>query len=443
MSDASFMVFWEKVRRDFVLAVRSLWLHKLRAALSVLGIVIGTAAVISIMAFGEGSMQDALNDIKRMGATNIIVSSVKPSEEMASQRTSFIATYGLKYLDYERFKIYDSVVGIVPMRIFQQKVRRLERSHSGYVVGTTAHYQNVNQIKLVSGRFLIDADEAEPEGEGEGEGDDLGLRNVVVLGSEVCETLFPFEDPIGKTIVLNNHNFVVVGVLAERSPIAASGGVGSKEGFNSDVYIPLRTCRGRYGERIFTRSAGQRGGEEVQLHQITVTVAEMDQVRGVGESIRDLLEQTHPKRDWSVFIPLDRLEEAERASARYTLLMAAIAFISLAVGGIGIMNIMVATVSERTREIGIRRALGAKRRDITLQFLIEAVVQTTVGGIIGVVIGLAVVFGLPLVANIPLKLHVLSLFLSVGVSIGVGVGFGLYPALRASALDPIEALRHE
>src|SRR5437867_3200927 len=156
---------WVKARRSFVLAVKSLWLHKLRAALSVLGIVIGTAAVISLMAFGEGSMQDALEDIKRMGATNIIITSEKPAEESASSKTSFIATYGLKYDDYDRLQVYDDVVGVVPMRIFDQKIRRLERSFPGKVVGTSAHYQNVNRIKLAAGRFLIDADEAEAEGD--------------------------------------------------------------------------------------------------------------------------------------------------------------------------------------------------------------------------------------------------------------------------------------
>jgi len=441
--DSSFGVFWEKVRRDFVLAVKSLWLHKLRAALSVLGIVIGTAAVISLMAFGEGNMQDALEDIRRMGATNIIIRSVKPSEESVSQRTSFIANYGLTYGDFERFQVYDSVVGSVPMRIFEQKVRRLEHSLTGRVVGTTADYQKVNQIKMALGRFLMDADESEAEAVG----DDSALRNVVVLGSTVAETLFPFENPLGKSIVLNNHHFVVVGVLADRMPTGASGATGG-EVFNRDVYIPLSTCRARYGSRVFFRTAGQRGGEQVELHQITLTIADMDHVRGVGEAVRDLLERTHPKKDWTVTIPLDRLEEAERARARGTLMLVMIAGISLLVGGIGIMNIMVATVTERTREIGIRRALGAKRRDITIQFLIEAVVQTTLGGMIGVLMGLAVVFGVPFVAGwfdwvIPAKLHVLSIFLSVAVSIFVGVLFGWYPALRASSLDPIEALRHE
>jgi putative ABC transport system permease protein len=177
-------------------------------------------------------------------------------------------------------------------------------------------------------------------------------------------------------------------------------------------------------------------------------VDDTEHVRPTGEVVRGLLER-HVKADWAVTVPLDRLEEAERAKNRYKMLLVLIASISLVVGGIGIMNIMLATVTERTREIGIRRALGAKRRDITMQFLIEAVVQTTVGGLFGVIIGLGLVYAAPPLAqwiakaSLPAQIHVPSIFLSLAVSITVGVLFGWYPARRAALLDPIEALRHE
>ncbi|MCI0638230.1 MAG: ABC transporter permease [Gemmataceae bacterium] len=444
-SDSPLLVLWDKCCRLMVLALRSLWLHKLRASLSVLGIIIGTAAVISLMAFGEGSMHDALEDIKRQGATNIIVRSIKPPDDGSSQRRSFTVTYGLTYADFERFQMVSSVIGSVPMRIVDpQEIRRMQYMHRGRVVGTTAAYQNINKIQLVMGRFLVDADEEE------GDGDDVGMRNVCVLGSDVAEAMFPFESPLGQTVVLNKHLFVVVGVLAERMPTGAVGGSSvSAEEFNNDVYIPLRTCRGRYGERIYIRQSGARSGEQVELHQVTLTVTDMDQVRTTGDAVRDLLERNHLKKDWGVTVPLDRLEAAERQKQRFTVLLVFIASISLFVGGIGIMNIMLATVTERTREIGIRRALGAKRRDITFQFLIEAIVQTSVGGLFGVLLGLGIVYGVPYAAeqffnsHLPAKLHVLSIFLSLGVSICVGVLFGWYPAQRASRLDPIEALRHE
>jgi len=241
----------------------------------------------------------------------------------------------------------------------------------------------------------------------------------------------------------------VVGVLKDRTPAGNSGGSQASEDFNNDIYIPLQTCKVRFGERIMIRQSGSFSGEQVQLSQVTLTVSDMDKVRPAGEVVRALLEQYHGKNDWALTVPLDRLEEAERAKARYTALLAVIALISLLVGGIGIMNIMLATVTERTREIGIRRALGAKRRDITLQFLIEAVVQTSVGGLTGLALGLMAVLSFPPLwhwltgTRWPAVVNVPSIFLSLGVSVGVGVAFGLYPAWRAAQLDPIEALRHE
>jgi putative ABC transport system permease protein len=435
-----FLLFWDKSRRSFALAVRSLWLHKLRSFLSVLGIIIGTGAVITLMAFGEGNMQDALEDIKRQGATNVIIKSVKPTDDSSSQRRSMTATYGLTYADYDQFLQLDSIVSSVPMRYFPQEVRSLHRMVIGRVVGTTPAYQNVNRIEMVKGRFLLDSDEVDKPG------DDNEMRNVVVLGSDIAESLFPFQDAVGQSIVLNRHQFVVVGVLKDRSPLT-TGGVA--EDFNIDVYIPLSTCRGRYGEKIFIRQSGSRSGEQVELHQVTLTISEMSKVRDAGRVITDQLERSHFKKDWSVTVPLDRLEEAERARNRGLMLLFFIASISLTVGGIGIMNIMLATVTERTREIGIRRALGAKRADITMQFLIEAIVQTSVGGVVGALIGISVVFIAPWLSaamfgkNLPAVLNLEPILLAMSVAIMVGVAAGLYPAFRASRLDPIEALRHD
>jgi putative ABC transport system permease protein len=429
------MASWDKLSRSLVLAARSLWLHKLRAILSVLGIIIGTAAVISLMGFGEGSMQDALEDIARQGATNVIVRSVKPPDEASSTRRSFIATYGLTTKDYEKFQMIGTVIRHVPMRIFQQEVRRLEKKQTGRVVATMARYAEVNKFDMAVGRFLTDYDNDQ-------------MANVAVLGSEIADNLFPFESPIGRSIIINKNEYRVEGVISERMPTGGTGGSQAAEEFNNDVYIPLRTCQGRFGERIFNKQSGSFSGEQCELHQVTLTVTEMDKVRGVGKAIEALLKKDHSKKDWAVTVPLDRLEEAERARARYTVLLFWIALISLLVGGIGIMNIMLATVTERTREIGVRRALGAKRRDIITQFLVEAVVQTGIGGLVGILAGIAIVFGIPLAARLfdtklPAMLNVPSIFISVAASIIVGVGFGLYPAWRASRLDPIEALRHE
>jgi putative ABC transport system permease protein len=433
-----------KFSRSVSLALRSLWLHKLRSTLSVLGIIIGNLAVITLMAFGEGSKQEALDAIRRLGATSIVVRSVKPPDESSTGRRSFILAYGLLNEDYQRMLTLPDISHSVRMRVFPQEIRRAEKLFNGRLVGTTPDYALVNKIELSSGRFLTEKDE-------------YYMENVCVLGADTADYLFPYENPLGQTINLGSQYYRVVGVMKDRMPTGGTGGSLAAETFNTDVYIPLNTCNARYGEAVIIRQSGSFNGEKVQLHQVTLTLdttidtpAGRDKVRATGKLIQEMLEKSHfPKKDFAVTVPLDRLEQAEETQASYTRLLAVIASISLLVGGIGIMNIMLATVTERTREIGIRRALGAKRRDITMQFLIESVVQTSMGGASGVLFGLIVIFaGPPLYArlvngHLTAQLHPWSIPLSLSVSIGVGVLFGLYPAYRAAQLDPIEALRHE
>jgi putative ABC transport system permease protein len=432
-----------KLRRNTALAFRSLWLHKLRTFLSILGIIIGVASVISLLAFGKGSMKEALDAIKRQGATNIIARSQKPPDDSATASRSFVANYGLTNRDYEKFQTISVISRHVPMRVFPREISRLRWRHNGRLVATTPEYMDVNKLELSAGRFLLKEDE------------DL-FRNVAVLGAATADKLFPFDDPLGQTIVLGSHDFLVVGIIKERMPTGGSGGSQAAEDFNNDVYIPLSTSRRRLGEIIYQRTTGSRAAERVELSQVTMTVdanvdnpEERKKVKAAGELIKEILERSHNKKDWAVTIPLDQLEQAEDTERNFERLLALIASISLLVGGIGIMNIMLATVTERTREIGIRRALGAKRRDIVFQFLIEAVVQTSIGGLLGIAGGIGIVYGVPAVAkwwdgsSIPAVLQIKPMIYSFFVAAGIGVVFGLYPAWRAAQLDPIEALRHE
>jgi putative ABC transport system permease protein len=433
---------WAKLKRSVSLAVKSLWLHKLRSVLSVLGIIIGIASVIALMAFGEGSMQDALDDIKRQGATNIIVRSIKPPDDSASSQRNFVTSYGLVKKDLDRIETLGSaIVRMVPLRIFPSEIRYLERTLDARVIGTIPAYAEVHKFELAGGRFLTDTDERD-------------RTNYCVLGSEAADRLFPFEDPLGKAIQFRSYDFIVIGVIRERMPTGGTGGSQAAEEFNKDIYVPFSTTVARFGRVIMTRTSGSRSAEQVEYNQVTLTVSDIEKVRPLGEAIKAILDQEHAgKKDWVVTIPLDRLEEAERAKTRFMVLMVMIAGISLVVGGIGIMNIMLATVTERTREIGIRRALGAKQRDIVMQFLVEAVVQTTLGGLLGAIAGIAFVYAFPpawdLVRGwfeappVLAKLHYTSIFVSILVSFFVGVLSGLYPAWRASRLDPIEALRHD
>ena len=294
------LLYWDKGRRSLILAVRSLWLHKMRAFLSVLGIIIGTGAVIALMAFGEGSMQEALNDIRKLGATNIIVRSVKPPENSATGGRSRVAMYGLTPADYDRFAVLEeggTITRMVPMRIFPQEMRRLNMVFTGRAVGTTAAYAEVNELPLAMGRFL------RPE-------DNDKTDNVAVLGCRVAEGLFPYENPLGQTLKLGQSEYKVVGVLKNRTPIGDSGGQ-VMDDYNNDVYIPLTTCNEHFGATITYRQAGSFQREQVALSQVTLTVSDIDRVRATGDMIKDILAQ-HPKTDWVVSVPLDKLEAAEQ-----------------------------------------------------------------------------------------------------------------------------------
>ena len=365
----------DKGRRTVVLALRSLWLHKVRTMLSILGIIIGTAAVISLMSFGEGSMQDALEDIKSLGATNIIVRSDKPPDDISTQTRSFVARYGITQKDYELFGTIPTVIRMVPMRIFPKPVYHDQYMWNSRIVATTPEYSEINKVPVASGRFLVDKDSEE-------------MQNVCVLGSNAAAKLFPLDSPIDRAVLIDKFSYVVVGVVAERMPTGGSGGSQAAEDFNNDVYIPLGTAEGRFGKTVFLRQSGSRSGEQVEYSQVTLTVGDTEEVRAAGEAIKTILDK-HPRKDTQVTVPLDILEKAEREKARMTMLLGVIAAISLVVGGIGIMNIMLATVTERTREIGIRRALGATRHHIVWQFLVETGVLSSFGGLIGVALGVS------------------------------------------------------
>ena len=271
-----------KLRRSVSLAIKSLWLHKLRSFLSVLGIIIGTCSVIALMSFGEGSMQDALDDIKRQGATNIIVRSVKPPDDSTTASKGFVSIYGLTRDDLTQFSTFGGVVGrVVPMRVFPTEARYLERIvGNARVIATVPDYLIVNKLEMARGRFLI-------------ENDDTDLENYCVLGAEAADRLFPYENPVGQTVGLRNHFFKVVGVVKERTPTGGAGGSQAAEDYNRDIYIPIRTSRRRFGEIISTRTSGARVNEKVDISQVTLTVnAEVDtpdgraKVQAVGNEIK-------------------------------------------------------------------------------------------------------------------------------------------------------------
>jgi putative ABC transport system permease protein len=423
-----------RVWRALKLGMKSLLLHKLRSGLTVLGIVFGVAAVISMLAIAEGSSRDALERIRVLGATNVIVRSVKPSDEAQATagRPSRILNYGLKYDDYERImETVPTIKKVLPIREIRKGIRRLQYNMDGRVVGTTADYAEFNLLEMDRGRFLTAADNEK-------------YQNYAVLAATTAKTLFPYEDPIGEAVKLGTDYYTVVGVTKEKQSSAGIGTSLAAQEFNKDVYIPLNTCKVRFGEKIVNSRSGSMEAEETQLSQITLQVGSMEQVRPSVPIIRAAYEPWHPRKDVEMTVPYDLLEAAQQTARTYSIILGTIAAISLLVGGIGIMNIMLATVTERTREIGIRRALGAKRRDIIQQFLIETIVLSGVGGVLGVTLGITIPqIIVYFIADQKAIVTIESVLLAFSISVGIGILFGIYPARRAALMDPIEALRHE
>jgi putative ABC transport system permease protein len=251
---------------------------------------------------------------------------------------------------------------------------------------------------------------------------------------------------LGSHVRIGSSYFKVIGIMAPRSKHAELSGSPDKSdgaGALERMYIPLSTTRTHYGEVLRRERSGSYEAERVELHEVTVQVADPDQVMDVADSIKALLEHTHKKVDYAIVIPLELLKRAEQTKRIFNVVLGSIAAISLLVGGIGIMNIMLASVTERTREIGIRRALGAKRRDIIVQFLVETVMLSGAGGIVGVALGLSIPHLVTFFSGMTTIVVLWSPVLAFGISAFVGVVFGIYPALRAAEMDPVEALRHE
>lgn len=451
------------------IGVYSLLLHKLRTFLAMLGIMIGITAVIWLVAGGEGVSYQAQKQLADLGATNVIIRSVKPAAGGSSGGGGIqFLEYGLLRDDLQRLHAIlgpERVEQIVPMRYFNCEFRFGGRSIEGRLVGCTKEYLELNRLTIDRGRFISDTDNTT-----------FPPENFCVLGDGITRALFPLENPVAadrsiEILSANKYEFYrVIGTTLSRSPTAAIGGSLESQDFNRDVYIPIETLWARIGDAVNTSRSGGIEGEVVELNQITLTVKSGEdreqtaqKVEQISELVRTLIDKNHAKKqDAAIIVPQELLRQAELLSLMFRVLSFVIGSISLIVGGIGIMNIMLATVTERIREIGIRRALGAKRRDIIAQFLVESIVLTTVGGFFGVLCGAAVmpffnaVKGAlkffspstyealpPAIAELQPIISPTSVFVSFAVAVAVGVGFGLYPAYRAARMDPIEALRHE
>ena len=418
------------------LGIKSLLLHKLRSALTMLGIIFGVCSVIAMLAIGEGASYEAQEAIKRLGSNNIIIRSLKPAEEAnesGSSTRSFTLEYGLTYDDGARLQsTIPGVERVLPLRIIRENVRFSRNFIPCQVIGTLPFYPELVGTDIIRGRFLSETDEKHH-------------NNVCALTTSLASRLFPYQDPMDQAIRVGQVYYQVIGLVREKNTSEQRTQSGEVEGepLDNNIYIPLSTSRVRFGETLIRRSAGSFESEKVELHQITVKMRDTAAVESADPQIKTLLNRFHGQNDYEVIVPLQLLRQSEQTKRIFNIVLGSIAAISLIVGGIGIMNIMLATVTERTREIGVRRALGAKRKDITAQFLVETVVLSLGGGLLGVIIGIMVPIAVSQLANMKTIITPWSVLLAFGISGAVGIVFGLYPASAAAELDPIEALRHE
>ena len=417
-----------KIMRNVSLGIKTLMLHKLRSFLTMLGVVFGVGSVIAMLAVGEGASQEALDQIRKLGSRNIIISAMKPSDDDAQSTThSFLSVYGLLYEDELRIReTFEAVERTVPVKMVRKEGRLGARSLELRIVGTTANWFELVSRPVIAGRVLSPQDID-------------GRTNTVVLTEYGARRLLATEQTIGKTLRIGGNYYQVVGIV--RNETAKSGQQLPDQ--EVDAYIPINLAKEHYGDVTTRRTSGSFVREQVELHTLIVQVFGEEDVVPVAAGIEAMLKRFHKKVDYRMSVPLALLHQAEASKRMFNIVLASIAGIGLLVGGIGIMNIMLASVTERTREIGIRRAIGAKRRQIVGQFLIETVVLSTVGGLIGIGLGLFVPKIITYFTQMPTIVPMYSLVLSVGISMFVGIVFGLYPAFRAATLDPIEALRHE
>lgn len=392
------------------LGLRSLLLHKLRSTLSILGVVFGVAAVVSMSSVGEGARREALEQVGALGIDSVTLRGRPPKGPPTGE--------GLRLRDAEAVqRVVPNLVAVAALREASLPAEAAGRAAEATVVGTTPAYQAAARLRLSSGRFLSALDMQD-------------AKRVAVLGASVAAALFPLGHSRGERVSVGGDWFDVVGVLEGRAHPRRPGPIRTRD-VNRALFVPL--------------PALDRGGNTPpdSVDEIVIRVADARDVTASAEAARAVVGRTSGGAPFEVIVPREILRQKERTQRIFNVVTGAIAAISLLVGGIGIMNIMLAGVAERTPEVGVRRALGATQRDIAAQFLVESSLLTTAGGVIGLILGVAGSAVIQRLAGWPTALSLLMLPAALLTALAVGIGFGLYPAWRAAHLQPMEALRHE
>jgi putative ABC transport system permease protein len=430
--------------------------NKLRASLTSLGILFGVASVIAMLAIGNGAEQEILAQMKLLGANNIVITPIVEQKEGAVEKDPKKASKrfspGLTWLDAQAIKtVIPDVTNTSSEVVINTVITREGRHRSGKIVGVDSSYFSVMNLKLDRGSRFTRRHFS-------------GVSQVAVIGPSVAKRFFTTQDPVGNKIKVGNEWLTVIGVLEDRRVSEkAVKDLGIRDA-NMDVYVPLPTMLRRYRDRsqltqtemelaarAFTETDSSETDEQRaekrnphQLDKIIVQVDNSEKVGAVADVVRRMLQRRHNDvTDFEIMVPELLLKQEQRTKAIFNVVLGAIASISLVVGGIGIMNIMLASILERIKEIGVRRAMGATQKDVLWQFLSEAVMISLAGGIAGIIVGGLLSYGIEKFAKISTIVSPESVAVAFGVSMAVGLVFGIVPASRAAKQDPIVCLRYE
>jgi len=414
-------------------ALRNLGRHKLRSFLTALGIIFGVASVMSMISTGEGARRAILDQISELGIRNIIINARKPPAEQNVQQdeTSYTLEYGLTFHDARQIEAtLPTIVEVLQVHDVEQWIWFKSRRIQAKVRGVTPEYFARLNLQPWLGRALTEQDGAT-------------RQRVCVVRSKLLRDARYVGDPLKLDLKLGSEYYRVVGVLEDgefQSPNKLALGIDDRA---LEVYVPFETVLSRVGVQSSTRSSGSYESSRVELHQLLCVVDREENVLDAARGVQAILDKFHPKKDYEVTVPMELLESRRKTQRVFDIVLPIVAGVSLLVGGIGILNIMLASITERTREIGIRRALGATGADITAQFLVETVTLSSIGGLLGIALGAAGVSLLRRLTEWDAVITPGAVGLSLGVSCLTGIVFGLYPARKAAQMEPIQALRHE
>jgi putative ABC transport system permease protein len=386
----------------YKMAIKSIRNNKVRSFLTMLGVIIGVSSVITAVAFAQGSTKSVTDSISQLGTNLIQINIVGRNSNR-----------NLSYDDLKKFSEENSkeIAAVAPQSTSNGTVKYLTKNTETSIIGTSPEYEIIKSVHVQSGRFILDMDVDY-------------LQKVALVGTAVVNELFEGKNPIGQSIKINGQLFKVVGVLEERDG-------GQDQSQDDQIIIPI--------------TVAQRLMQSATIRNFSIQATSPETIDSAMEKLNALLYKVYKdEKTYRVFNQAETLSTLNDVTASMTAVLAGIAAISLIVGGIGIMNIMLVSVTERTREIGIRKAIGAKRKNILIQFLIEAVLVTGIGGAMGVLIGLSIIkFVIGGLNIVPVVYSTTWIIISFGISLIVGVIFGMFPAYKAARLNPIEALRHE